>query len=127
MELSVLLAKIIGLLLMLVASALLVNRKNIDLLFDIYSHSEAVFLTGILETVLGILFVLNHNVWTPDFKGVITFVGWILLVRGIGRIFFPSRVIGMLERFKKSQSALAPLLIFVFLVGAYLAYMGFMS
>lgn len=125
MELSVLLAKVIGLLLMLIAGALLVNRKNIDLLFDIYSHPEAVFLTGILEIVLGILFVLNHNIWTPDFKVVITFVGWILLARGVGRIFYPSRVTDMLKRFKKLQSILTPLLIFVFLVGAYLAYMGF--
>ncbi len=125
MELSLLLAKLIGLLLMLVASALLANRKNVALLFDIYSHPEAVFLTGILETVLGIVFVLNHNVWTLDFRGIITVVGWILLVRGFGRIFFPSRVTRTLEKFKKMQSVIMPLLIFVLLIGAYLTYMGF--
>ncbi len=125
MEISLFLAKVIGLLLMLVACSLLINRKNIDLLFNIYKHPEAVFLTGILETVLGIVFVLNHNVWTLDFRGIITAVGWILLVRGAGRILFPSRVTNMLEKFKKLQSILVPLLFFVFLVGAYLAYMGF--
>jgi hypothetical protein len=125
MELSLLLAKIIGLILMLVAVALLINKKNVDLLFSLYKHPEAVFVTGILETVLGVVFILNHNIWTLDFRGIITIVGWILLVRGIGRVLFPSRVTRMLKKFKKMQSVIAPLLIFVFLIGTYLAYMGF--
>lgn len=125
MELSLLLAKVIGLVLMFVAVALLINKKNVDLLFNLYKNPGPVFVTGILEIVLGIMFVLNHNIWTLDFRGVITFIGWVLLVRGVGRVLFPSRVTRWLERFKKMRSAIAPLLIFVFLVGAYLAYMGF--
>ncbi len=125
MELSLLLAKVIGLLFMFVAVALLVNKKNVDLLFNLYKNPGPVFVTGILEIVLGIMFVLNHNIWTLDFRGVITFIGWVLLVRGVGRVLFPSRVTRWLEKFKKMRSAIAPLLIFVFLVGAYLAYMGF--
>ena len=127
MELSLFLAKVIGLTLILVASALVVNKKNIDLLFGLYKHPTAVFITGILETVLGIALVLSHNIWTPDFRGIITFVGWILLLRGVGRIFFPFRVTNKLEKFRKMESAFTPLLIFVILIGAYLAYMGFKS
>lgn len=125
MELSLFLAKVIGLVLMLVATALLLNKKNVDLLFTIYSRPGAVFLTGILEVVLGITLILNHNVWTWDFRGVITFIGWMLLLRGLGRVFFPKQVIKWLEKFKKMKSVLMPLLVVVFLVGAYLAYMGF--
>ncbi len=125
MELSLFLAKVIGLFLVLAAATLLVNRKNVDLLFNLYSRPAAVYLTGFLETVLGIVLILVNNVWVLDFRIIITLIGWILLVRGIGRILFPSRVIHMLKKFKKMQSIITPLLIFVFLVGAYLAYMGF--
>jgi hypothetical protein len=125
--LSVLLAKIIGLLLMFVATALLINKKNVDLLFSLYKHAEAIFITGMLETTLGIVFVLNHNIWTLDYRGIITAIGWILLIRGVGRILFPTRVVRMLVKFKKMRSIMTPLLIFVFLVGAYLAYVGFTS
>jgi hypothetical protein len=125
MELSLLLAKIIGLLLMLIVAALLVNRKNVDLLFSLYSHPEAVFITGILETALGIVFVLNHNVWVLDFRSIITAIGWILLVRGVGRIFSPTHVTDWLVKFKKMQPLILPLLIFVLVIGAYLAYTGF--
>lgn len=125
MELSLFLAKVIGLFLVLAATTLLVSKKNVNLLFSLYSHPGAVYLTGFLETVLGIALILVHNVWVLDFRIIITLIGWILLVRGIGRILFPSRVTQMLKKFKKMQSIMTPLLIFVFLIGAYLAYMGF--
>lgn len=127
MELSILLAKILGLTLMFVAVALLTNKKNIALLFSIYKHAAAVFLTGVLETVMGLSLVFIHNIWTFDFRGVITFIGWMLLARGIGRIFFPYQTTRWLEKFKKMKSVMTVLLVFVFLVGAYLAYMGFTS
>lgn len=125
MQLSLLLAKVIGLLLISVAAALLVNRKNIDLLFNLYKQPGNVFITGILETALGIIFVLNHNIWTLDFRGIITVIGWVLLLRGVGRILFPSRIPRMLEKFKKMRSVFAPLLIFIFIIGLYLTYVGF--
>lgn len=125
MELSLLLAKVIGVTLVLVSAALLANRKNIDLLFALYKHPAAVFITGILETILGTAFVLSHNIWTLDFRGIITAIGWILLVRGVGRTLFPSRIPHLLEKFKKMRSIFTPLLIFIFLIGAYLTYVGF--
>ena len=127
MELSFFLAKVIGLLLMLVAASLLINRKNVDLLFDVYEHAAAIYITGTLETLLGIVFALSHNVWTPDFRLIITIIGWSLLVRGVGRIFFPSHVASILKKFRAARSIFTPLLAIVFLIGAYLTYNGFMA
>lgn len=125
MELSLFLAKVIGLGLMLIVASLLSNRKNIDLLFDAYKSASAVYVTGIFETFLGLSVVLSHNIWTADFRVVITLVGWLLLVRGVERSFFASRVPPVLEKFKKLQSLYLPLLVALFVLGAYLAYAGF--
>lgn len=125
MELSILLAKIIGLILTLVALTLLLNRKNIYLLFDIYKNPGAVFLTGLLEIFLGITFVLNHNIWTRDYRTVITIIGWMLLLRGLGRTFFPSRIPKLLKKFRQMHAFFTPLLIFILAIGLYLTYMGF--
>lgn len=126
MELSLFLAKVIGPVLVLVAASLLSNRRNIDLLFDVYQHPAAVYLTGVVETALGIAFVLSHNVWTPDFRFVITAIGWILLARGVGRIFFPYQVAGILKKFRARRPIFPLLLSIVLLIGAYLTYAGFM-
>jgi len=126
MELSIFLAKSIGIILMLTALALF-NKKNIQLLFNIYKNPEAVFLTGIVDLSLGVMLVLAHNIWVSDFRVAITIIGWILVLRGVGRIFFPTRVTSYLEKFKKMQGAFPVFLLVTFLIAAYLAYMGFMS
>jgi hypothetical protein len=110
---------------MLVALSLVLNRGNLDLLFDTYRSSAAVFITGVVELFLGMAMVVGHNVWALDFRVVLTLIGWVLLLRGVGRTFFPSRVPSMLARFRKAQGAFVPLLAVVFLIGAYLAYSGF--
>ena len=125
MELSVFLAKAIGVGLMLIAASMLVNRKNIELLFEAYRNPSAVYITGIVETFLGIMLVIAHNVWTSDFRLIITLIGWMLLLRGVGRTFASSRIPRMLERFRVMESIFAPLLVAIFLIGAYLAYAGF--
>jgi hypothetical protein len=125
MELSLFLAKAIGVGLMLIAASMLVNRKNIDLLFEAYRTPSVVFLTGIVEMFLGTMMVIAHNIWVADFRLVITLIGWILLLRGVGRSFFPSRIPRMLARFRAMDSIYAPLLVAIFLIGAYLAYAGF--
>ncbi len=97
MELSLFLAKAIGVGLMVIAASMLMNRKNVDLLFEAYRSAAAVYVTGIVETFLGIMMVIAHNIWVADFRLIITLIGWILLLRGVGRTFFPSRIPSMLE------------------------------
>ena len=125
MELSLFLAKAIGVGLMLIAASMLVNRKNIDLLFEAYRSPSAVYITGIVETFLGVMMVIAHNLWIADFRLIITLIGWMLLLRGGGRTFSPSRIPRMLEKFRALRSAFMPLLVVVFFVGAYLACAGF--
>jgi hypothetical protein len=125
MDLSIFLAKTIGLVLTLVAASLIVDRRNIDLLFNAYRSSAVVFITGIVELFLGIALVVSHNVWALDFRVVITLIGWMLLVRGLGRTFFPSRIPSMLGRLQHARFVFTPLLFVILLIGAYLAYSGF--
>lgn len=125
MELSLFLAKVIGLYLVIVALLLLFNKRGVRYLFDIYQNPEAVFLTGVVELFLGLALVVSHNTWTWNFQVIITVVGWTLLVRGLGRVAFPERTVRMLERFKTQKALMTILLIVVGVIGAYLAYMGF--
>jgi len=108
---------------MLISASMLVNRKNIDLLFEAYRNPSAVYITGIVEVFLGTMMVIAHNIWVADFRLVITLIGWILVLRGVG-VRSP-RIPGVLEKFRGLRSAFVPLLVVVFLVGAYLAYAGF--
>ncbi|MEI6327392.1 MAG: hypothetical protein WCO78_04740 [Candidatus Roizmanbacteria bacterium] len=124
MELSIFLAKLLGLTLVIVSTALIVNKKNVDLLFQIYSHPGAVFLTGIVEIFIGLILVLIHTVWTFDFRSIISAVGWILLLRGVGRLVYPTHITHLIKVYEKKKSVLMSLLIIVLFVGIYLVYAG---
>ena len=123
---SLFLAKLIGLTIIIISSAMLIHKRDVNLLFGIYQHPEAVFLTGFLEIVLGLSLVLSHNIWVMDYRGVITFIGWALLARGVARTFAPDFVARNLARFKKmGPNAMNVALGIALLFGMYLAYMGF--
>lgn len=126
MMLSLFLAKLIGLTIIIISAAMLANKRDVNLLFGIYKHPEAVFLTGFLEVGLGLSLVLSHNIWVMDYRVVITIIGWALLARGVARTVAPDFVVRNLERFKKmGPTTMNVLLGIVFLLGVYLAYMGF--
>ena len=124
--LSLFLAKLIGLYLILVAGAMLLNKKDISLLFGVYTKNpKAIYLTGIVDAMIGLALVLSHNIWTWDYRVVITIVGWLLLLRGAGRMLAPDAVAKSLLKFKKiGQGPILAMLVFLLLVGVYLAYMG---
>lgn len=123
---SLFLAKLIGLVIIIISGAMLFNKRDVNLLFGIYKHPEAVFLTGFLEVGLGLSIVLTHNIWVMDFPVVITVIGWMLLIRGVGRTFAPEKVAQALESFKKMGPNVFTGLMFIVLVfGVYLTYMGF--
>ena len=49
------------------------------------------FLSGVITMPAGLAIVLAHNVWTPDWRIVITVLGWLALLGGALRIIAPQR------------------------------------
>jgi len=50
-----------------------------------------IFLSGIITLPAGLAIVLTHNVWTPDWRVVITIVGWLAVVTGAIRMIVPQQ------------------------------------
>jgi uncharacterized membrane protein HdeD (DUF308 family) len=124
MDFSLFLAKAWGLYILILSLALLFNRKNLKLVFEAYRHSTTVFFSGVIELVIGILTVLTHNIWATDFRALITLLGWIALIRGILRLFFPKLTQDWAKEYQKS-SWLTWLLVLALVIGGYLTLVGF--
>ena len=126
---SIFLAKFFGIYLIVVSLALLVKRKNIDLIYSLYKTKEAILATGAIDVALGTALVLTQYVWEWGWQGVITLIGWLLLVRGVVRLIFPEEVLGILtniqEVTKKNTGLTTLLLVIVFVIGIYFSYTGF--
>ena len=76
MPTSIFLARLIGPFALALGLALLVHGAGFRVLANEFLASPAlVFLSGIVTLPAGLAIVLTHNVWTADWRVVITIVG----------------------------------------------------
>ena len=84
-----------------------------------------VFLSGIYTLILGLLVVVSHNLWTSDWRVIITILGWTTLSKGVFLILLPQRISQAASISTKPWWGIV-YLIFIAL-GTYLVYEGFSS
>lgn len=125
MELSLFLTKFIGLYLVGISVALVLNKRDFFAIFSaMLANPHLMALSGALRLVLGLLLVLSHNVWANDWRVIITVLGWLLLASGVIRMIYPDFTIRMAK--KLFDGPWYPLLIgVVFVFGLVLTYFGF--
>jgi len=127
METSVFLAKLIGPVFLVAGLSVLINPQRTRQLGREFIDSEAlIFLSGIITLPAGLAIVIVHNVWA-GWPAIVTIIGWLAVLAGIARMlaFDGIRSIGraMLDRtslFAVPGGIMA-------LLGAYLAYQGYLA
>jgi hypothetical protein len=82
---TVFLSRLIGLHLILMALAMLVNaRASVLALNGLMNSGLLIFLLGAVTVPAGLAMVLCHNVWTGGAAPVIvTLIGWVTLLKGM--------------------------------------------
>lgn len=127
METSIFLAKVIGLFGAISTLAILARYKtHLEMEEDAAKNSVITYLSGFFILVIGILLTVSHQVWTRDWRVVITIIGWLILIKGILRIFFPKTVKKLIEKKRDDRRFLLAEAV-VLLVGLYLMYQGFIA
>lgn len=126
MELSIFLAKLLGLYLLIVAAELLVRKHEIaGAVKDFASSKGLILFSGSISLLLGLAIVIAHPIYEATWQGLITFLGYLLVLRGVWRMTFPSRMQKkMVSCFEHGYRGI--FLIFL-LLGVYLTYLGFSS
>ncbi|MEX1997298.1 MAG: hypothetical protein WEA04_01295 [Candidatus Andersenbacteria bacterium] len=125
MEDSIFLAKVIGLFGAISTLAIL-SRYQQSLAMEESAAKNLVvtYLSGFLILIGGILLVISHQVWTGDWRVIITIIGWLVLLKGVIRIFFPDIVKKLIEK-KNSDHRFVLAEVATLLVSLYLVYKGF--
>lgn len=128
MLISIFLAKLMGIILMIASFGILVNQKYY---YESWSNlsKEPILLTfvGMIRMMLGLLIILIHNVWTLDWKIIITLLGWITFIRGVLLILRPESVQKINAKILEEQNLkyLNGMLTIFFVIGAFLTYKGY--
>jgi hypothetical protein len=92
MTTSIFLARLIGPVALALGLALVIQGSGFRAFATEFMASPAlIFLSGIITLPAGLAIVLTHNVWTPDWRVVITVVGWLAIVTGAIRMIVPQQ------------------------------------
>lgn len=125
MNTSIELAKIIGLYFAIIAIAFLIFRKRFtNFVKEVKANPIMVYISGAKSLLLGLIVVVLHNLWALEWFVVITIVGWLLVIRGLVRIFFAERVSKWLGKLNK-EAYYYTVSSIVLVVGLFLIYHGF--
>ena len=123
MDIALIVAKLLGTYLVVSGLFLLIRGKTIPhLLKDFFGHPAIVYLTGLILVALATLLIVENNVWNGSWYSVIAVFGWLILLKGLGYIFFPEVLQRMARQRLHGSLSLFGLVAVV--VGVYIFLLG---
>lgn len=126
MDISIYLARIIGITFILLYGGFLLNNKYyLSHIGSLSKQPFIILLSGLLSLVFGLIILQLHSSWTADWRSLITVIGWLFILSGVMRLLFPNFVMRSAESIHKHISFLNTSTMIMFLIGIYLAYIGF--
>jgi hypothetical protein len=126
MTTSIFLAKLIGPFFLIVGASLLLNQAQFRAMVEEFMRSGAlVFLTGLMILPVGLAIVLSHNVWTADWRVLITVLGWLSIVSGALRLLVPKRALDVGRKLYAKPNVLYVSAGIWLVIGAVLCFYGY--
>lgn len=126
METSIILAKIIGPLFLVVGIGIFINLEHYRrMVVDFGNSPLSIYMSGTIAMLVGLLIVTFHNVWTWGWPVIITIMGWLSLIKGAVRIALPKLVAERSSRYGRNTNTVMITAIFVVVLGGALTYFGY--
>ena len=94
---SIFLAKFWGWYLIIFFLILSFNPKRIKQIFNNLNDEKFLIVTSFVAIIVGLLNILFHNIWEPNWKLIITLIGWVSLFIGLSLFIFPKRTVAVLK------------------------------
>ena len=128
MELSIWLAKMIGVVYLILAFAILFNCRYYQKVYlDFFKESGLIFIVGLFTAVVGIAIVLAHNYWAASWEVMLTLFGWIALVKGALILLLPKQMYVLATSMLKGKGMVCFMGIIPLAIGLAFGYFGFLA
>ena len=96
-----------------------------SLMKEFIGSRALIFITGTLALVAGLAVVNAHNLWVPDWRVLVTIIGWLCIIRGIVNLVFPTTAQTLGDRTAGSEAGLIVGAAVTIVLGAILSIMGY--
>jgi hypothetical protein len=126
MDTSIFIAQLLGPPILLAGLSLIAHQSFYGGVAESVRNSPGLlYMMGMLRLLAGLAIVLVHNVWTWDWRVIITLMGWIALLRGVLILAAPEAVIGMTRRFLERDGMIPLLAAAAIVLGGALCFFGY--
>ncbi len=103
MDVSVVIAQVLGIFFLIVGIAMGVNSKaTASAIEESVAHKGIMFMWGILALLIGSWIVVFNNVWTSGLPLLVTILGWLALIKGVFILLAPAAAVSLYRKFGKS-------------------------
>lgn len=127
MELSLFLAKFLGLYFLILAVISFFQRGVMrNAAEEIFASRSCMALTGFVSLLFGLAIVVAHPIFELNWRGLITLIGCISLLKGVIRLAYPEYCRMIAEKMLTGKGYLSVMLLAV-AAGSYLVYQGFLG
>lgn len=124
MDLSIFLARFIGLYLLIMSFIWLFRKNSFEEgVRDIILSKGLFALSGAMHVMVGLAIAVSHPHWELNWRGLITLLAYVAIIKGVTRLTFPEETKNLL--LKSIKEGYWFWLICLFAIGAYLTYEGF--
>ena len=132
MDTSRYIARLMGPLMLVIGigmtAGMFVEGESYSSLMKKFIGSRAlIFITGVLALLAGLIVVNAHNLylWVPDWRVLITALGWLAIFRGVMNLVFPALVQTLGDRLVASHAGVVAGAAFMIVLGAILSITGY--
>jgi hypothetical protein len=124
---SIFIARLLGPFLLVMGIAVLARPERFRALAREFLDSEAlIFLSGVLTLPAGLAIVNTHNVW-QGWPAIVTLFGWLMVLAGVARMTMPAALRSLGAAILDRRPAMAAQGGFVAVLGAFLAWKGYLG
>ncbi len=126
MDLSLFLAQLLGIYFLVVGVLVVLRRDSfMPIIAELGHNRPLVFTIAIFELAVGLSLALSHSIFTFDYRGIISVIGWTMLIEGVLYLALPfPKVRKIFKTFNKSGWYLSGGTLSI-VAGVYLAGIGF--
>ena len=117
------LAVLVGSTLVIVGISLFNKSYFNAVMSDLVDSKGLLWVTGLITFVMGTVIVALYNVWSADWRVLVTLLGWLTVIKGAVIILFPSSMMMFYRRFL-SDHLLTYSGIYALVLGSFLLFLG---
>lgn len=126
MELAVLLSKVFGVYFLIASAMVFLNRKALMVSVEsMFKERFAQMLAAMIALLGGLTFVNLYQDWSSLPSGILSAIGWLILIKGLLYAFMPEVRLASLTKILSEHSWYIMDGVLAFIVGLYLTGYGY--